>query len=135
VQFLADVDSLVDAGNLLQGASRVGQVLRGTYSYALNATDTNPNPNIGEYHYLEAGYHFQVNADGMLFSADPDAMHLVFRLTDNFIGGDTYVFESLNNLPTDDGITVTTFRFELIDPLSNANQGTVPPSVPPHLGR
>lgn len=94
--FTAKVESIYDNANLLSSTVAVGQIGTGYFVYNTGLSDTNPDPNSGEYGpltnfvFVLGGHTFQMNTQ------HPAGRMIV--VNNQFFFGDTLYFNSSNNI-------------------------------------
>jgi hypothetical protein len=143
ISFTARVDFVDDfGGGALCADVAAGDKITGTYTYALNAPDSNPEPWVADYGYTEAPNGVTVNLPGGVTTrTNPDltpgfpAPDFVIELINGypFDGSDHYVWISYANDPLSCGDRVETISWQLDDPTGRALKDTALTKKPPKL--
>jgi hypothetical protein len=110
---------------------RIGQVLRGSFTYNRMAADANPDPDVGEYHHFFEVYGMHANADALTFTSDPAAVSFLYRVVNGT--PDEILVQSGNNLSLPAGHTLTTFEWQLTAPSGNGVPSEEIPAGAPNL--
>jgi hypothetical protein len=137
IAFLARVDNVYDPGDELHDAMHVGDLLQGTLTYDPAAPDVNPRPNVGRYEFRRAPSGFVVEAGQLIFQSDPNRTDMSVTLS-NDEGDpprDSFVVTSGNNLPLQNGASVTRISWQLADDTRTALTGVSLPAAAPDLRR
>ncbi len=72
IEFKAKVTRVDEEGNVLGGPVRVGETIRGTYSYDPSTPDTNDPPEFGLYENTSGNAGITVNTKKLVFQTDPN---------------------------------------------------------------
>lgn len=72
IEFEAKVTRVDEEGNVLGGAVRVGETIRGSYRYDSSTPDTNDPPEFGLYEHTSGNAGITVNTKNLVFQTDPN---------------------------------------------------------------
>jgi hypothetical protein len=136
IEIRGTVSLVDDPDNLLNNAVAVGDVITGSYSYDSSAVDSNPLPEVGDYHYYSAPNGIRLTVDGLTFATDPANVNYLLELVDNYENSDNYVVISYNNLfsvSATGTFVMNTIDWQLDDPTQTALSSTALPTTPPVL--
>jgi len=136
IDLVATVSLVDDRDNLLNNAVAPGDILTGTYSYDSSAIDSNPLPQVGDYHYSTAPAGIRLNVNGLKFATNPADVDFLIELVDNYEGSDNYVVISYNNLfavSAKGSFVSNIIDWQLDDPTQTALSSTDLPRRPPIL--
>jgi hypothetical protein len=145
ISFTAKVDFVTDfSGGALCADVAAGDKITGTYTYDLNAPDSNPEPWVADYNYTEAPTGVTVNLPGGVTTrTNPDLTpglptpdFLIELINDNpSDGSDHYGWISYtnDNLSCEGEPRVETIAWQLDDPTGRALKDTALTKQPPKL--
>ena len=136
IDLVATVSLVDDHDNLLNNAVAPGDIVTGTYSYDSSAVDSNPLPQVGDYHYMTAPSGIRLNVNGLKFATNPADVDFLIELVDNYEGSDNYVVISYNNLfavSANGSFVSNIIDWQLDDPTQTALSSTALPKRPPIL--
>jgi len=95
----AEIDSVSDPYNFFEGNIKVGDIIKGTYSYDTSTPDSSPSSVSGFYWHYNPPAGISLTAGGLNFKNNPSSVDfLVHLVNDNQQGGDVYELSSYNNL-------------------------------------
>jgi hypothetical protein len=135
----AEVDSVEDLGNYLEGRINPGDIITGTYTYESTTPDTNPSESIASYYHYGSTCGISLTAGGLEFRTDPSNVYFLVEIAndhpwfDPAINKDGYLLRSYNNLALSNGSVVDHISWQLDDPSGNALSSDLLPTVPPVL--
>lgn len=140
INITAQVASVDDMGNILDGAIEVGDIMTGQYTYESTTPDTNPLPTVGDYQHDTSPYGISLKVkgkvNGLVFKTDPDDVDFLVEICNNHglpTPTDNYLLRSYNNLPLPGGIIVEHISWQLDDPTAEALSSESLPTDPPVL--
>ncbi len=97
----AEVTSVDDSGNYLEGNINVGDTITGYYIYDTETPDSNPdNEDVGDYWHYSSPFGVYLECNGLEFQTDPDNMNFLMEIVNNseIYAHEAYLFRSYNNL-------------------------------------
>ncbi len=131
----AEVDSVGDSGNYLEGKISPGDIITGWYIYESTTADIDPSIYIGRYEYYNSSYGINLSAGGFIFKTDPDNADFIVSVGN--AGGpysdDNYLIRSDNNLPLSNSAIVDHISWQLDDYTGNALSSDSLPLTAPFL--
>ena len=135
IKIVAKVLVVLDPHNLLGGVIQVDDRITGKYVYDSGTPDTNPNPNVGEYHHTSSSCGIEVKAGGLVFKTNPnDVDFLVLLQNDEGITpADYYSVFSYNNLQLSNGMLAGRVFWDLKDDSCTALSTADLPTTAPML--
>lgn len=138
IKIVAKVTKISDSYNLLGGAIHVNDTITGKYIYNSRAPDIEPDPNIGVYISTTSPCGIELKTGEYLFKTDANDIDLaILILNDAAPPGyppiDSYVVDSLNNLPLSNGMLVTYIQWSLDDNTATALSSADLPTTAPVL--
>ena len=122
-----------EEGNVLGGAVRVGETIRGSYRYDSSTPDTNDPPEFGLYEHTSGNAGITVNTKNLVFQTDPNNVSFQIGIGDNNSGQDAYTLRSRNNLPLANGFQVGDISWQLVDSTGTALSSDALPTTAPRL--
>jgi hypothetical protein len=137
IVFVASVGNVYDPGDALQDAIRVGDLVRGTITYDPAARDTDPRPTVSRYEHRQAPFGISIEAGPFIFQTDPKRVDFSIVLSNDHgvPPRDSYLLTSTNNLPLQNGATVSRISWELVDNTLKALDSTKLPTSAPDLDK
>lgn len=138
IKIVATVTEVSDSDNLLGGAIHVDDTITGKYIYDSEASDVEPNAQIGYYMFTSSPCGIEVKAGGFIFKTNPSDVQFDICIYNDFdyYGNppfDDYSLWSGKNLPLSNGMLVTMIGWELIDATATALSSTDLPATAPVL--
>jgi len=117
IVFVARVGNVYDPGEALREAIKVDDLLRGTITYDPNARNTSPLPTVGRYEHRQAPFGISIEAGPFVFQTDPKRVDFPIVLSNDHgvPPRDSFLLTSANNLPLQNGATVSRLSWELVD--------------------
>ena len=126
-----------DPNNLLGGAIKVNDIIKGKYTYDSNAIDTDPDPKLGIYWYYSSPCGMEVKIGGLVFKTDLTNVRFGIGVQNNKISppypGDAMEIGSGNNSNLSNGLTVDVIDWGLYDPSGTALSSDALPTTAPVL--
>ncbi len=142
INITAEVESVDDSSNILNGAIQAGDTITGSYLYESTTPDSNPLPTVGDYQHSMSPFGIIVYAGGFQFSTDPSNVDFLVEIVNDHDTGaglvDNYLLRSYNNIfqpPRADGAIVSHIAWQLDDPTARALSSTALSTQPPVLAR
>jgi photosystem II stability/assembly factor-like uncharacterized protein len=135
IRITAQVATVDDRDNILNGAINVNDMITGTYTYNSFAADSNPLPTVGDYWHTTSPYGIIVYGGGFVFQTDPNNVDFLVEIVNdhNTPPTDNYLLRSYNNLPLSNGATVDHIAWQLDDDTATALTSAILPTTPPNL--
>jgi len=135
--FVAKVDNVYDPGGALQDGLVAGDLLRGTVTYDASARDRDSRPDVGRYEHHQTPYGILIEGGPFIFQTDPKRVDFSIVVSNDhgIPPRDAYAMASANNLPLQNGASVTRISWELVDDGLTALDSTALPAGPPDLDR
>ena len=137
IKIVAKVVNVSDPDNLLGGAIKIDDTIKGKYTYDSNATDSDPDPTLGIYWYNSSPCGIEVKAGGFIFKTDPNNVVFGIGIGNNFVNppysGDGIEIGSSNNLNLSNGLIVDLIDWALYDPSGTALSNDSLPTTAPVL--
>jgi len=130
----AEVDSVEDDDNYLEGQINPGSLITGFYIYESTTPDSSPtDPVQGNYwhYYPPAGLFLTVG--GFDFMTDPCDVEFNVFIRNNNPNDDIYGVDSLNNLPLSNGTIVDAIYWSLKDHTASVFSSDALPTTAPSL--
>jgi hypothetical protein len=125
------IDSIEDQANLLGGAFKPGDAITGTYTYNAALSDSNADPNAGDYWHTTAPYGISLKVGGRVVESNPQDVGLMLWIQNNTDGRDVYFVRSYRNHPLFNGMYVHVIDWLLGDPTQTAlKNDSLPRSAP-----
>jgi len=137
IEITAEVDSVRDEANYLDGQINPGDIITGTYIYESTTPDSSPSdPVQGNYWNYAPPAGISLTVGGFNFTTDSsNVVFCVFIRNDNISGDDIYGINSRNNLPLSNGTLVDYIRWQLNDHTASALSSDALPTTAPILGQ
>jgi len=131
----AEVTTVDDPGNLLEGKVNVGNTITGSYKYDSETPDSSPDdPVQGNYWNYSPPYGVSLNVGGFNFKTElNDVEFLIFTRNNLGTGHDRFGFGSYNNMPLSNGIPLGTITWLLEDSTGSELQNDHLPLIAPIL--
>ncbi len=131
----AEVDSVGDSGNYLEGKINVGDIITGWYIYESTTADSSPaDPVQGNYWHYSTPAGIYLSVGGFDFQTDPSSVEFqVFIRNNNLSGDDIYGVDSRNNLSLSNGTLVEQMWWQLNDNTGTALLSDALPLTAPFL--
>jgi hypothetical protein len=130
----AEVDSVEDFGNYLEGRINPGDIITGTYTYESTTPDSNPSSSIGHYWHYAGPAGISLEVEGFDFASDPSNVNFLVGIVDNGTSGglhDSYWLCSYSNVPLSNGASVDEITWALEDSTATAlSSDALPTSAP-----
>ena len=126
IVFVARVQNVYDPGESLHDAIQVGDLMRGTVTYDPTTRASNPRPGVGRYEFRQTPFGILIEAGEFLFQTDPAHVDVSIELS-NDTGTpprDSFNLTSRNNLPLNNGASVSRISWQLVDDTANALEST-----------
>jgi len=124
VKIEGKVYEVTDPNNLLGGAIKVNDTIKGKYIYNIKVNDTDPDPTIGLYLFDSSPCGIEVTIGNFIFKTDPNDLHIIFAIGNNILSppnsGDVMEIGSLNCSNLSNGLIVTLIDWALYDPSGTA---------------
>jgi hypothetical protein len=98
--------------------------------------DSNPLPQVGDYHYYTAPNGIRLTVNGLSFATDPRNVDFLLEMVNNYENLDNYVVISYNNffsVSARGEIVENIIDWQLDDPTQTALSSTRLPRTPPVL--
>jgi len=136
IEITAEVDSVRDEANYLDGQINVGDIITGTYTYDSDTTDSNPLSTLGRYEHYAPPCGISLSVGGFDFETDTTNVDFLVAIANNYASGgiqDGYLLISYNNLPLSNGTLVDLISWQLDDPTATALSSDALPTTPPVL--
>ena len=136
IEIQATVSLVEDPDNLLNNTVHPGDIITGMYSYNSIAVDSNPLPQVGDYHYYTAPNGIRLYVNGLTFATDPANVDFLLEVVNNYENLDNYVVISYNNffsVYVRGGLVMNIIDWQLDDPTQTALSSTALPRTPPVL--
>ncbi|MEP7307596.1 MAG: hypothetical protein ABJA98_19000 [Acidobacteriota bacterium] len=135
--FVAKVDNVYDPGEALQDGLVVDDLLRGTVTYDASARNRDARADVGRYEHHQTPYGISIEGGPFIFQTDPERVDFSIVVSNDrgVPPRDAYVMASANNLPLQNGASVTRISWELVDESLRALGSTALLAGPPDLGR
>ena len=137
IVFVAHVDNVYDPGEALGGGIGVDDLLRGTITYDADMANTDPRPDVGRYSHHQAPFGISIEGGPFIFQTDPTRVDFSIVVSNDrgVPPRDSYVVTSSNNLPLQNGASVSRISWELVDETHRALSSAALPSTPPDLDK
>ncbi len=124
IEIVAKVTEVYDSDNILGGAIHVDDTITGKYIYNSEASDIEPNGQIGYYEFTSIRCGIEIMAGGFVFKTDPSNVEFVICVYNDFDyygpAFDAYTLWSDENKPLSNGMLVTVIYWELSDATATA---------------
>ena len=137
IKIEAQVTGVQDPNNLLEGKILVNDSITGKYNYDSGTTDSDPDPNLGEYKYNSSTFGIELEAGGFVFKTNPNNVNYSIILYNDYSfyteTWDIYGVGSSNNSQLSNGVSVSSIIWLLIDNTSNALSSDALPTTAPVL--
>jgi len=135
IEITAEVDSVEDNGNYLEGQINPGDIITGTYTYESSTADSSPlDPTQGNYWHYDPPAGISLSVGGFDFQTDPAGVEFCVAITNNDLSGqDFYLIYSQNNLALSNGTLVGSIWWQLNDNTGSALSSDVLPTTAPFL--
>ena len=136
IEITAEVDSVEDNGNYLEGQINPGDIITGTYTYDSLTADSSPlDPIQGNYWHYGPPAGISLSVGGFEFQTNPADVefHLAIRNDIQPGGEDIYAIVSYNNLALSNGTLVEDIYWQLYDPTGDALSSDALPITAPSL--
>jgi hypothetical protein len=132
IQITAEVDSVYDAGNYLEGKIKPGDLITGFYTYEFTTPDSNPSTIVGHYWHYSPPAGISLTVGGLNFKTDPANVNFLVGVGNND-PSDIYWLVSYNNLALSNGTSVDTIGWQLEDPTGTVFSSDELPTTAPVL--
>jgi hypothetical protein len=131
----ARVESVDDRTGLLCAAVAPGDIITGTYTYDLDASDSNEADFVGDYDYNTPPNGIDLELGGARTGTDPRNTNFLVELVNSAPGegSDNYLLRSYRNVPLSCGTPVGHIAWQLDDATGEALSNTALPRTPPRL--
>ncbi len=129
----AEVDTVDDTGNYLEGKISPGDIITGYYTYESTTADTNPSVNVGDYEHYISPYGIFLSVGGFNFQTDLTSVNFLVELVNNNAGLDAYLLLSYNNLALSNGTLLDIISWQLDDSTEIALSSDALPTNAPIL--
>jgi hypothetical protein len=124
VKIEGKVYEVTDPNNLLGGAIKVDDPMKGKYIYNIKANDTDPNPTFGIYWFYSSPCGIEVTIGNFIFKTDPNNLEFGIAIGNDYVNppnsGDGIEIGSNNCLNLSNGLIVTLIDWGLYDPSGTA---------------
>ena len=139
IKIVAKVYDFYDSNNILGGAIKVNDTIKGKYTYDSGAIDSNPDPTIGEYWYNSSPCGIEVKAGGFVFKTNPNDVNFAIAIANDlayypYLFGDLYEIVSFNNSNLSNDL-VYMIAWVLIDESGTALSSDALPTTAPDLSK
>jgi hypothetical protein len=114
VEIIGQVTYVDDRDEVLGGQIQANDIFVGSYSYDPFLPDSNPLAGVGEYEHLSSPFGITLNINGLLFASNPQDVHCLIELYNDYGSTDRYMISSTSNLPVD-GVEVGQILWQLND--------------------
>ena len=117
IAITANVTSVSDSYNLLQGNVTVNSTITGTYTYDTSTPDTSSTSFIGKYSHYGSQCGTTLNAGGLFFSTNSNNTNFCITILNDSldIPGDGYSWRSYNNSDLANSVKVDSIYWQLVD--------------------
>jgi len=133
IQIEAEVDTVEDEGNYLEGQILPGNIITGYYTYESTTPDTNPLTNVGDYWHDSSPFGIFLSVGDFNFETDLSNVDFLVEIVNNNAGIDAYIIHSYNNLSISEGKLVDHISWQLQDSTCDAFSNEYLPLIPPVL--
>jgi hypothetical protein len=136
IAITAQVASVDDSSNILNGEVQVGQIITGHYVYESTTADTNALPQVGDYWHTVSPYGIVLNMGQRVFKTDPDNVSFLMEMVNDYYAMDNYLLRSYKNLSIPilpNGGIVDHIAWQLDDYTATALADSTLPDVAPVL--
>jgi hypothetical protein len=134
IALTGQVYMLDDAQHVFGGQIHYGDTITGTYTYDTSTPNSEQSTSEGVYWHYSAPYGVSFTVDGFNFRTDSDNVLFSVGIGDNIPTlGDIYSFDSHNNLPLSNGVSVNNIAWQLTDSSKSALSSDALPTTAPNL--
>jgi len=134
IKIEAQVTSVIDPSNLLEGKILVNDSITGKYTYDSATPDSDPDPHYGVYEYNSSTFGIELEVGGFVFKTNSSDVDFTITIANNFsYNWDLYTVESNNNSQLSNGLLVNSIAWGLIDTTGNALSSDALPTTAPVL--
>jgi len=138
IEITAEVDSVRDEANYLEGKISPGDIITGSYTYESSTQDSSPIISVGDYWHYAPPCGISLGVGGFMFSTDPANIEFLVEIINDHppfssINRDAYLLRSYNNLPLSNGTLVYDISWHLNDSTATALSSDALPTTPPIL--
>ena len=132
IEIEAEIYSVSDPYNFFEGNIKVGDIIKGTYSYDTSTPDSEPLGYAGLYEHHNPTAGISLNIGDFNFRTDPDNVDFVVAILNDYLPSkkDQFWMRSYNNLPLPSGVAVDGISWQLDENFGNAISGTALPTDP-----
>jgi hypothetical protein len=126
VKIVGKIYEVTDNYNLLGGAIKVNDAVKGKYVYNIKANDTNPDSIMGYYIYNSSPCGMEVTIGNFIFKTDPNHLNFMILIGNDMPSppypypGDGMEIGSLSCSDLSNGLKVTAIDWALYDPSGSA---------------
>jgi len=124
VKIEGKVYEVTDPYNLLGGAIKVNDTVKGKYVYNIKANDTNPDPKMGYYWFYSSPCGMEVTIGNFIFKTDPNDLKFGIGIGNDWntppYPGDAIEIGSANCSDLSNGLIVDFIDWALYDPSGTA---------------
>jgi hypothetical protein len=133
IEVTAEIATVDDPDDLLDGEVQVGQIITAYYTFESATPDANSLPTVGDYWHDYALFGIEVQAGSLTFETDPDNVEFLVEICNDHgtPPSDNYLLRSYNNLCLPSGISVNHISWQLDDPSCTALDSDQLPKDPP----
>lgn len=136
IAITAEVTHFAYLDDFFEGRINVGDLVTGVYIYDLSTPDSDPSPG-GLYVHDAPPAGITLTAGGLVFMTDPENVEFIVKIENNYpaVFGprDSYIFNSLNNLPLSNGFAVERITLSIVDNTGSAISSSALPTTAPVL--
>ena len=104
-----------DYAEALEGQVKMGDAIRGYYTYDSSTADSQPLDTVGQYLHNRAPFGVSIEIGPLIFQSDPINVMFGMGILNNHNGEDSYSWSSYNNLDLQSGLTVEHISWVLYD--------------------
>ena len=90
IKIEAVVDDVVEAGDYLNGRIKVGDLIRGAYTYDTDTPDSSPLPDGARYEHFAYPCGISLSVGGLDFMTDPANTNFLIEIVNNYPYADGY---------------------------------------------
>jgi len=135
IEIEAEIDSVSDPYNFFDGNIKVGDIIKGTYTYDSTTQDSATETWLGKYEYSQYPYGMILEVGGFRFEIDSEDMDFTIYVSNDRISprGDIYSIVSNNNIPLSNGTPVESIWWQLNNPSGTALSSDALTTIAPVL--
>ena len=103
-----------DRDEVLGGQIEANDIFVGSYIYDPFLPDSNPLAGVCDYEHSSSPYGITLNINGLVFASNPQDVHFLIEVNNDYGSTDHYMISSTSNLPMG-GVEVSQILWQLID--------------------